>query len=413
MSEAPTSATLPDVPRFALTFIVITVILDVVGIALIIPVLPQLIREVQPGSFADAAIFGGWLAFAYAFMQFIFSPVLGNWSDAIGRRPVLIFGLVFLGIDYVIMALAPTLGWLFIGRILAGAAGASFTTASAYIADISPPEKRAANFGLIGAAFGVGFVIGPAIGGLLGEYGTRLPFWAAAGFAFINAAFGFFILPESLKPSKRRRFELRRSNPFGAFKQISKMRVVMLLIIAIVVFELAQQVYPAIWPFWGPVMFDWSPGDIGLTLTAFGVLIFIAEGLVLRVLLARYTEHVVIIGSTLLAVITMLTLGFLSVEWLVWIMLVPSAFSGFANSAIQGLASNSVSDDQQGELSGAIMSGMSIVAFISPPLMTALFFLFSQPENSLPYLPGAPFLMGALICIAMFVPYMMSRRGAG
>ncbi|MEO0637028.1 MAG: TCR/Tet family MFS transporter [Pseudomonadota bacterium] len=396
-------------PQRALVFIVITVILDVIGIGIILPVLPDLIRELQPGSYGEAAVYGGWLAFAYAFMQFIFAPILGNLSDAYGRRPVLILGLVALGVDYIIMALAPTLFLLFIGRVLAGAAGASFTTASAYIADVSPPEKRAANFGLIGAAFGIGFVIGPAIGGLLGEFGTRVPFWAAAAFAFANAAFGYFILPESLPKSKRRPFNILRSNPLGALKQLAGRPVVILLVAAILVFELSQQVYPSIWPYWGSETFGWGPREVGLTLAAFGICIFIAEGLVLRLLLAHFSEHAVIVSSTLLALVVLTIIGLNTREWLVWLLLIPSAFSGFANSAIQGLASNRVGDDQQGELAGAVTSGVSIVSFTAPVLMTSTFAAFSDRSNDLPYLPGAAFLLAAIICVATFAPYSLAR----
>jgi DHA1 family tetracycline resistance protein-like MFS transporter len=275
---------------------------------------------------------------------------------------------------------------------------------------VSPPEKRAANFGLIGAAFGVGFVIGPAIGGLLGEYGTRLPFWAAAAFAFLNAAFGFFVLPESLAESKRRKFDLWRSSPFGAFKQFLGRPVVMLLIASALVFELAQQVYPSIWPYWGSETFGWGPGEVGLTLAGFGIAIFVAEGLVLRWILAKVSEHAVIIGSTLLAVVVLFTLGFNKAEWLVWFLLIPSAFSGFANSAIHGLASNRVSEDSQGELSGAITSGVAVVSFVSPPLMTGVFAYFSARDTEVIYLPGAPFMLAGIISAAMFIPYFMANR---
>jgi DHA1 family tetracycline resistance protein-like MFS transporter len=412
MTEARPTGGQPAIanPNRALAFIVITVVLDVIGIGIILPVLPELLLELQPGSLAEAAVYGGWLAFAYAFMQFLFSPILGNLSDAYGRRPILILGLVVLAFDYVIMALAPTIFILFIGRVLAGAAGASFTTASAYIADVSPPEKRAANFGLIGAAFGVGFVIGPAIGGILGEYGTRLPFWAAAGFTLLNAAFGFFVLPESLPPSRRRKFDIWRSNPFGAFKQFLGRPIVLLLIGAALIFELSQQVYPSIWPYWGAEVYGWGPGTVGLSLAAFGVAIFVAEGFVLRWLLSKVSEHAVIIGSTVLAVIVCFILGFNRLEWVVWLLLVPCAFSGFANSALHGLASNRVGEDSQGELSGAITSGVAVVSFVAPPVMTGVFAQFSQRSNDLAYIPGAPFLLAGVIAGFMFIAYGLARR---
>ncbi len=404
----------PATDKRALTFILITVAVDVIGLGIIIPVLPDLIREISAdtgGSTAmgDAALIGGWLMFAYALMQFVFAPILGNLSDRFGRRPILLWGLFWLGIDYIIMALAPTILWLFIGRVLAGMAGASYVTAFSYIADVSPKEKRAANFGLIGMAFGIGFVIGPAIGGVLGILDPRFPFWAAAALCFANFIFGFFALPESLAKEKRRRFELKRANPVGALKVFLGVKPVLMLIIAATLFEFSSHVYPVIWAYFTPVQYGWSTAEVGLSLAIFGVAIGVGEGLVLRLVLNRYGEHRVIIGSTILAIACFAAFTVVSSTSLAYVVMILGAFSGFASSGIQGLASNHVGEDVQGELNGAIMSASSIVHIIAPPLMTGLFAWFTL-ENAPIYLPGAPFLLAAVLAVIMFVPYAHARR---
>lgn len=403
----------PKAKKRALVFILITVAVDTIGLGIIIPVLPDLIREISDAnggstSMGDAALIGGWLMFAYALMQFVFAPVLGNLSDRFGRRPILLWGLFWLGIDYIIMALAPTILWLFVGRILAGMAGASYVTAFSYIADVSPKEKRAANFGLIGMAFGVGFVIGPAIGGLLGAIDPRFPFWAAAFLCFANLAFGFFTLPESLAKEKRRPFELKRANPVGALKVFLGVKPVLMLIGAVTLFEFSSHVYPVIWAYFTPVQYGWSTADVGLSLAVFGVMIGIGEGLVLRLALNRYGEHRVIIGSTILAIACFAAFTVVSSTALAYVVMVLAAFSGFASSALQGLASNHVGEDVQGELQGAIMSASSIVHIIAPPIMTGLFAWFTLETTSL-YLPGAPFVLAAILAAAMFWPYARAR----
>lgn len=421
MSDSPTTVETPPAAsgktptsKRALTFILITVAIDVIGLGIIIPVLPELIREISvstggSSTMGDAALIGGWLMFAYALMQFVFAPILGNLSDRFGRRPILLWGLFWLGIDYIIMALAPTILWLFIGRILAGTAGASYVTAFSYIADVSPKEKRAANFGLIGMAFGVGFVIGPAIGGLLGAIDPRFPFWAAAGLCFANLGFGYFALPESLAKSKRRKFEIKRANPVGALKQFLGVKPVLMLIIAGTLFEFASHVYPIIWAYFTPVQYGWSTADVGLSLAVFGIMIAFGEGVVLRIVLAHFGEHRVIIGSTILAIACFAAFAVVSNGTLAYVVMIISAFSGFASSGIQGLASNHVAEDVQGELNGAIMSATSIVHIIAPPVMTGLFAWFTL-ENASIYLPGAPFILAAVLALMVFVPYAKARR---
>lgn len=405
----------PAAGRRALAFILITVGIDVIGLGIIIPVLPELIQEVSASGTADvitmsdAALVGGWLMFVYAFMQFVAAPVLGGMSDRFGRRPVLLVSLFVLAIDYVIMALAPTLLWLFIGRVLSGMAGASYVTAFAYIADISPKEKRAANFGLVGMAFGVGFVIGPAIGGLLGTIDPRLPFWAAAGFCLIGFLFGLFVLPESLAAEKRRKFEIKRANPVGTLRHFWGLKPVLFLIVAAAILELAMQVYPSVWPYFTPVQFGWSTAEVGISLAAFGLLIAVGEGLILRIVLVRYGEHRVIIGSTILAIACFAAFAIAPNGAVGYMIMALSAVSGFGSAGLQGLASNAVSESEQGELNGAVMSATSIVAFIAPPVMTGLFAFFTA-QNAPIYLPGAPFVLAALVAALVLWPYASARR---
>lgn len=406
--------------RKALAFIMVTVLLDVTGLAIIIPVLPQLIADVTgtPASainFADVATIGGWLMFSYAFMQFLAAPVLGNLSDAYGRRPVLLCGLAMLAIDYLIMALAPTLIWLFIGRIAAGMAAATFTTAFAYIADIAPKDKRAASFGLVGAAFGVAFIIGPAIGGVLGSVDPRLPFFAAAGLCALNFLFGLFVLPESLPPERRRPFELKRANPVGAIIAFLPMKPVLMLLTAYACLELALQVYPAVWAYFTPLVYGWSVAEVGLSLALFGVLITLAEGFLIRIALKRVGEHGVVIGATLLTILTMALFAFVTTTWGALAVMLFAGISGIGTTALQALASNAVDETRQGEVTGAVTSAKSMVFFIAPPILTGLFALFAgeastRPESTLPYFPGAPFLFAALIAAASLLPYLAARR---
>jgi DHA1 family tetracycline resistance protein-like MFS transporter len=412
--DLPPSTTHRPANKRALTFILINVAIDVIGLGIIIPVLPELIREITVSSggsslMSDAAIIGGWLMFAYAFMQFMFAPILGNLSDRFGRRPILLWGLFWLGIDYIIMALAPTIMWLFIGRILAGIAGASYVTAFSYIADVSPKEKRAANFGLIGMAFGIGFIIGPAIGGLLGAIDPRLPFWAAAGLCFANLALGYFVLPESLAKAKRRKFQLKRANPFGALQQFLTKKPVLMIIIAATLFEFAGQVYPSLWAYFTPVQYGWSTAEVGLSLAVFGLIIAFSEGFLLRIVLARFGEHFAVISSVFLSIACFAAFAVVSSGTLAYVVMIISAFSGFAGSSLHGLASNHAGEDVQGELNGAIMSAASIVQIIAPPLMTGIFALMTL-ETAFIYLPGAPFILSAVLVALVLIPYFKARR---
>jgi DHA1 family tetracycline resistance protein-like MFS transporter len=268
--------------KAALGFIFLTLLIDVTGLGIIIPVLPKLIEELVHGNISVASRYGGWLTFTYAIMQFLFSPFLGNLSDKFGRRPVLLFSLFGFGVDYVFLSFAPTIAWLFVGRAIAGITGASFTTATAYIADISAPEDRSKNFGLIGAAFGLGFIIGPVIGGLLGQYGSRVPFIVSAGLTFLNFLYGYFVLPESLPVSNRRKFEWRRANPFGAFKHLKKYPAVAALSTAFFLIYMAGQSVQSIWAFFGIERFKWSEKTIGISLGMVGLLVGLVQGVLIR-----------------------------------------------------------------------------------------------------------------------------------
>ncbi|HQD08984.1 MAG TPA: MFS transporter [Flavihumibacter sp.] len=252
--------------KAALGFIFVTLLVDVIGLGIIIPVVPKLLEGLIHGTISDASRYSGWLGFAYAFMQFLCAPIIGNLSDRYGRRPVLLFSLLGFGVDYLFLALAPTVGWLFVGRIIAGMFGASFTTASAYIADISTPENRAQNFGMIGAAFGLGFIIGPVLGGVLGSYGARVPFIAAAALSLLNAAYGFFVLPESLPPSNRRAFDWKRANPLGSLIQLKKYPAVAGLIVTLVLVYISAHAVQSTWTFINIYKFKWDEKTMGLSL---------------------------------------------------------------------------------------------------------------------------------------------------
>ena len=385
----------------------VTVALDAMGIGIIIPVMPDLMQELSGLDVGGAALWGGYLAFTYALMQFVFSPILGALSDRYGRRPVLLCSVGTLGIDYLVMAMTPSLWLLFIGRAVAGIAGATYSTATAYIADVTPKEKRAAAFGLVGAGFGVGFVLGPVIGGLMGEIGTRAPFYAAAAVAFANFAYGWFVLPESLPPELRRRFDWRRANPLGALRQISRLPMVAWLVLASFLYGVAHYVYPAIWSYWAKEVFAWSNAEIGLSLAAVGIGFAVVQGLLIGIFIKRLGEvRTAYLGFALniigLAVFAVATQG-----WIVYALLPVIALSDITKPALTGLMSNRVSDDAQGELQGVIAASQAVYVVISPLMMTQLFGYFT---SGTPYFPGAPFLAAALVMAVALIPFGIGLR---
>jgi DHA1 family tetracycline resistance protein-like MFS transporter len=361
--------------------------------------LPKLIEELIHGNISMASRYGGWLTFAYAIMQFLFSPFLGNLSDKFGRRPILLFSLFGFGVDYVFLSFAPTIGWLFVGRITAGITGASFTTATAYIADISAPEDRAKNFGLVGAAFGLGFIIGPVVGGLLGQYGSRVPFLAAAALAFINFLYGFFVLPESLPLENRRSFELKRANPFGAFKHLKKYPAVGALAVSFFLVYMAGQSVQSVWSFFGIERFKWSPKLVGISLGMVGLLVGLVQGVLIRYINPVLGNTKSIYMGFGLYALGLVLFACATQGWMMFIFLIPYCFGGIAGPALQSIITGHVPANEQGELQGALTSLISATSILSPVIMTSLFAHFTSKQTSV-YFPGAPFVLGAILMAA-------------
>jgi len=390
----------------SMTFIFITLLIDVIGFGIIIPVLPSLIKELNGGNFSDAARIGGWLLFAFAIMQFIFSPILGNLSDTYGRRPVLLIALFGFGCDYLLMAFSPTLGWLFAGRLLAGITGASFSTASAYIADISPPEKRAQNFGLIGAAFGMGFIIGPAIGGLLGEIGSRVPFFAAAGLSFVNWLYGYFVLPESLPKEKRRPFEWKRANPIGALLALKKYPLTYGLIASLICIYIGSHAVQSNWSYFTMGTFGWSEKAVGFSLAFVGLMVGLVQGGLIRYTIPKIGQKKSVYYGLGLYTVGLILFGVASQGWMMYIFLIPYCLGGIGMPALQGIISAQVPSNEQGELQGAMTSLISITSIIGPPLMTNTYAYFTD-NNTPMHFAGAAFILGALF---MLVSLLLAIR---
>jgi MFS transporter, DHA1 family, tetracycline resistance protein len=395
--------------RHALAFIAVTLLLDSIGFGLIMPVYPRLLVEVTGVSLSRAAVYGGWLGFAFAAMQFVFAPVLGNLSDRFGRRRVLLFAIGALGIDYIIMGFAPTLAWLFIGRAIAGAAGASFTPAYAYVADISPPEQRAQNFGVVGAAFGIGFIIGPAIGGLLGTLGSRAPFFAAAALSFINFCYGFLVLPESLPAERRRAFEWRRANPLGTLSQMRKHPVVLGLLCALFLWGLANQVMPSTWAFYTKFRFGWSDATIGASFATVGLVMLSSQLIVMRLLVPRLGERRAALIGIVSGIAGYAGFGLATAGWMMFAWLVIWFFAAIVMGTTNALMSRRISPDAQGELMGAVASLFSLAAIIGPPIMSHLFARFTAPESTV-HVPGAAFLAASVLASGCLVIFWLSTR---
>ncbi|HVZ96571.1 MAG TPA: TCR/Tet family MFS transporter [Chitinophagaceae bacterium] len=401
---------MPAKRKAALGFIFITLLIDVTGLGIIIPVLPKLIEELIHGNVSVASRYGGWLTFAYSFMQFFFSPVVGNLSDKYGRRPVLLFSLFGFGVDYIFLSFAPTIGWLFVGRIIAGITGASFTTATAYIADISKPEDRAKNFGLIGAAFGLGFIIGPVIGGLLGHFGSRVPFLAAAGLTFLNFFYGLIILPESLPVTNRRKFEWRRANPFGAFNHIRKYPTVAALALSFFLVYMAGQSVQSVWSFFGIERFQWSEKIIGFSLGVVGLIFALVQGVLIRFINPKLGNTKSVYAGFALYTIGLILFACATKGWMMFLFLIPYCFGGISGPALQSIITGHVPPNEQGELQGALTSLISISAIVSPVIMTGLFSYFTSGSAAI-YLPGAPFILGAaLMALGGLVAYKVLHK---
>lgn len=382
--------------RWAVGFIFVTVLLNSIGFGIILPVLPELIVDITGDPVHEAARYGGWLAFAYASMQFIFSPMAGSLSDRFGRRPVLLVSLFVFGIDYLIMGLAPTLAWLFVGRLIAGTSGATYGIANACIADLFPPEKRAQNFGLIGAAFGVGFILGPVIGGFLGEFGPRMPFFVTAGIAFANALFGLLVIPETLKEEDRRPFRFARANPLGAFRQMGRFPVVTGILGAYFLYMMAHDSLPAVWAFYTMDRYGWGPRDVGFSLGVVGVCMLVVQGFLIRKIIPLWGSRRTAYVGLMLATVAFFGYALSPVGWAMYIWIIVGAGSGLIIPAMNGIMSRQIPANAQGELQGLIGSVASSTFIFSPVMMTQLFAYFSSPAAPV-YFPGAAFALAGVL----------------
>ena len=396
--------------KAALGFIFVTLLIDVTGFGIIIPVMPKLISELIHGNLSQASAIGGWLTFAYAIMQFLFAPVLGNLSDRFGRRPVLLFSLLGFGADYIFLAFAPSIGWLFVGRTIAGITGASFTTASAYIADISTPENRAQNFGMIGAAFGLGFIIGPVLGGLLGQYGSRVPFMAAAGLSLLNALYGFFVLPESLSKENRRAFDIKRANPIGALLQLKKYPAISGLVISLILLYTANNGMQSTWSYYGMEKLSWNEAMVGYSLGFVGLMTALVQTVVIRWAIPKLGSEKSLYTGFLFYSAGLFLFAFAANSWQMFAFIVPYSLGGIAGPALQSIMSGFVPPNEQGELQGALTSLMSATTIFAPVLMTSLFAFFTSANS--PFLfPGAPFFLGAvLVLVSTWLAYRSMKR---
>lgn len=387
----------------AMGFIFATLLIDVTGLGIIIPVFPKLIQQLTGESLSVASEYGGWLLFAFAIMQFVFSPILGNLSDQYGRRPILLLSLLGFAIDYLLLAFAPTITWLFIGRVIAGIMGASITTATAYIADISTPEKRAQNFGLVGAAFGLGFIIGPVVGGLLGQFGAHVPFLVAAGLTFLNFLYGYFILPESLAKENRRKFEWSRANPFMAILRLRRFPVIGGMVISLVLVYIASHAVQSTWSFFTMEQFKWNEAEVGYSLGFVGILVAVVQGGLIRFINPKLGAKRSVYVGLILYAIGLTFFGFATASWMMYAALIPYCLGGICGPSLQGIMSGQVPANEQGELQGALTSLMSLTAIIGPPLMTGLFSTFTAKDAPV-YFPGAAFILAAILSVlSLFV----------
>jgi DHA1 family tetracycline resistance protein-like MFS transporter len=394
----------------ALIFVAITVLLDTIGFGLVTPVWPKLLVELTGDTLSQAAVIGGRLALVYALLQFVCAPILGGLSDRFGRRPVLLYAVGSLGVDYLIMGIAPTLGWLFLGRAISGIAGASFSPAYACVADLSPPERRAQNFGVISACFGIGFIVGPAIGGLLAGLGPRAPFFAAAALSLANLIYGVFVLPETLPPERRRAFDWKRANPLGALVHMSRRRVVFGILTALFLWSVAHQVMPATWAFYTKYRFDWSERTIGWSLAFAGVVMAASQALLVRRLVPRLGERRAALLGIAMATIGNVGYGLSTEGWMMFAWLSTWFFGAAVMPSSNGLMSRLVPPDAQGELQGAVASLFSLASIVGPPLLTTIFARFTGPDAPA-HVPGAAFLTAALLSATCFVLYARATRG--
>lgn len=398
--------------RLPVFFIVMTVVIDAMGIGLIMPVMPALIAEVEGATIAQAAIWGGVLSTAFAVMQFLFGPVIGALSDRFGRRPVLLTSLAVMAADYAIMALAGSIWLLLVGRIIGGITAATHSTANAYMADISEPHEKAARFGLVGAGFGLGFVLGPVLGGLLAEYGTRAPFWAAGALALANAALGAFVLRETVTDAIRRPFRWARANPFGAFRSITAFPGLGALLSVYFTYQVASMVYPAVWAYFTTARFGWTEATIGLSLGIYGLFFGLVQGFGVRPAMARLGYRGTVLFALWVELFSLVATAFIPSGTVLLFLIPVVALGAVGLPALQGAMSQAVADDAQGELQGVLTSANSVAMIIAPLAMTQAFAAFTRADAPI-YLPGAPFLLAAglmLACLLLFARNSVSSE---
>jgi len=396
----------------AVAFIFITVVLDVLALGIIVPVLPPLVVAFLGGNTARAAQIYGLFATAWALMQFVASPVLGALSDRFGRRPIILLSIAGLGLDYILMAMAPTLGWLFVGRVISGVTSASFATAAAYIADVTPPEQRAKSFGLIGAAFGLGFVLGPVMGGLLGTVNPRLPFWVSAALCLTNALYGLFVLPESLPPERRSRFSWARANPIGSLRLLRSHPELLALACVTFLYYVAHEVLPSTFVLYTTYRYDWTPRTVGLTLALVGICTAIVSGKLVGPIVARIGERRAALTGLACGAVAFAVYGLAPVGRAFLAGVPIMAFWGLYGPSAQGIMTQRVQPSEQGQLQGAIMGLRGLSGLFSPFLFTYTFATFIS--NSSVYLPGAPFLLSALLLVvALFIAWRVMRTAVG
>ena len=395
--------------NLALTFIILTVTLDAIGIGLIFPVMPDLMMQVTHGSLSQAAVWGGVIVTSFAVMQFLFGPIIGNLSDHYGRRPVLLTSLAVMAVDYVVMGLAQSVWLLLIARMVNGIASATQSTTMAYIADISAPDDRARRFALIGAGFGVGFIAGPVIGGLVAGIDPRAPFWVAACLGAANLAFGLLVVPESLPADRRRAFTLTRANPLASFEAIRKLPGLRRLLLVGFVFALTSNVWPAIWSYYGHAAFGWNARWVGLSLAVFGLGSVIVQALLVGPVIRRLGERRTAILGLSIEVVTYAFYGIISSGTWALLALPVAALAGIGGPALQGMMSRATPEDQQGELAGINTSLGALSMILAPLVMTALFAYFTGPNAPI-YLPGAPFLLSATLMVAAVALFVAGTR---
>jgi MFS transporter, DHA1 family, tetracycline resistance protein len=389
--------------RVKLAVLFATLVINVFGIGIMLPVVPMLVRELNGGDIGSSATIYGLLIALYSLMQFLFGPAMGALSDRFGRRPILLFSTFGLGLDYLLLAVAPNLWVVVVARLLGGIFGASVSTASAYIADITPPERRAQNFGLIGVAFGVGFVAGPLFGGLLGEYGSRVPFFAAAAVCFIAGTFAWFLLPESLDRRHRRPFKLSEANPIGAFLIVTRYPTVAILLTVFVLAQFAERMLEANWVLFTAYRFEWGAAAVGISFAWVGVLFVFTQGVLVRVVIPRLGEWRTLTAGLAIAAVCMATIAFANQGWMLYAIIVPYVLGwGLSGPAIQALVTRVVPPNEQGILQGAITSAATASGIVAAPVSGALFGYFIDPAAPV-HLPGVAFLVGSVMFVAGLV----------